>query len=176
MADKPSFERVLADAKQQVLALVADARVPLGVASFSELDDYCDANELGGFCDDDKADEWIEAFGGRDEHEGWPEEYHQFVDSVQAAVDKWIKAGGVRDAYPNPVWLLLDTNADGTSVSAFSSHDKAISAGCGVIGEYRNNSKVADEIDEVLAEFKKRAGAGDGSAVFYVEVKVENIY
>lgn len=175
MANKPSFEQVLADAKQQLLMLVADARVPLDIECFAHLHDYCDANCLGGFCDDDKANEWIAAFGGFDEHESWPDEYHQFVVRVEAAVDEWIKAGGVRDAYPNPVWLLLETNSDGTSVSAFSSDDKAISAGCDIIDEYRNNSKVADEIDEVLTEFKKRASAGDGSAVFYVEVKVENI-
>lgn len=63
------------DVKAEILADIADGTMPADVADFSTLHDYVDANEYGGFCDDDRradwtTDEWIE---------------------VQEIVDQWLK-------------------------------------------------------------------------------------
>ena len=76
--------------------MVRAKQVPVNVADFSELNDYCDANVLGGFCDDGGiTDQLIEAHGGRDSDEGMPQGVLDFMNAAQDAVDAWIKAGGV---------------------------------------------------------------------------------
>ena len=44
----------VAQMKAEVLAYIAQGRIPATVSSFGELHDYIDANTLGGFCDDDR--------------------------------------------------------------------------------------------------------------------------
>lgn len=92
---KPTLEAVLATAKNEIIADVQARRVPADVVSFAELHDYVDANEYGGFCDDDATPAWIEAFGGRDSNDALPDAYMAFVNEVQDALDKWIKGGGI---------------------------------------------------------------------------------
>lgn len=57
---------------------------PPSVGSFSELHDYVDANEYGGFCE-----------GGYDVSD---QATLDFVNACQDEVDAWLKAGGLRDA------------------------------------------------------------------------------
>lgn len=63
------------------------------VKSFSELHDFVDANEYGGFCEDTLCNAFITFFGGRDEHEGMPDAFIAFVNECQGDVDKWLKNG-----------------------------------------------------------------------------------
>lgn len=176
MAKKPNLWDVFAFAKAQLLTLVREGRVPVDVPSFGALSAYIDENELGGFCDDEKADEWIEAFGGRDPvHEGLPDGYNEFIDLVQKQIDVWIKGGGLKKEHKPCVWLLLVTEELTTNARVFAKLSGARGAGIFVINEYRNNSKVADQIDEVLAEFERNGKAGDGNATFYVEIECAEI-
>lgn len=80
----------------EIVRLVRDLRIPVDVASFSELHDYIDANELGGFCDDKILDQINDHFGGRgsdgDCHEGAVD----FMSACQNGVDAWLKDGNLR--------------------------------------------------------------------------------
>ncbi len=72
---KIRIDAVIAKAKQEILNDIREDRVPAGITSFSELHDYCDANEYGGLCE---------------EHGDMStEDAHR----VQEALDVWIKAG-----------------------------------------------------------------------------------
>jgi hypothetical protein len=81
----------------------------------------------------------------------------------------------------NNVWVLSETgeaSSPTASPRVFQSRDGAVKAALEVISEYRNDSRVADEIDNVLAEFTEAQqgafssfGAGDGSCMFYVQVE-----
>lgn len=67
------------------------------ITGFSDLHDYVDANEYGGFCDDEVADALIEHFGGRGLlDESLPDAYLDFMNAAQSAIDAWIKAGGLK--------------------------------------------------------------------------------
>lgn len=80
--------------KTEILADMASGLVPKTVASFSELHDYVDANEYGGFCNDAQVDEMIAHYGGRDEHEGMPQGMIDHINKCQNAVDTWVKVRG----------------------------------------------------------------------------------
>lgn len=89
-----TLDEVVVQMKAEVLEEIKDGRIPVTVRSFSELHDYIDANELGGFCDDDVADEMIAHFGGRDEREGMPDGMIRFMNDAQHAIDEWLEIGG----------------------------------------------------------------------------------
>lgn len=76
--------------KAEILEDMAAGKVPETVASFSELHDHVDANEYGGFCEDDFADAAIEHFGGRDADEGMPQGFIDFMNECQNAVHQWL--------------------------------------------------------------------------------------
>jgi hypothetical protein len=73
------LHRVVERAKAKILADVASRTVPSTCTSFSELHDYTDANGYGGAFerpfDNNETDFW---------------------NAVQAAVDQWIKQGGLK--------------------------------------------------------------------------------
>ena len=73
--------RAIADAKTEILDDVKRGIVPRDVASFSELHDHVDANEYGGLC----AERFDIGFANDSE----------FANAMQAAVDEWIRSGGV---------------------------------------------------------------------------------
>lgn len=79
--------------KREITWDISDGYVPDTVASFSEIHDYRDANYYGGFCEDKFADAMIEAFGGRDEHEGMPQGMVDFINSAQDQIDQWLTGG-----------------------------------------------------------------------------------
>lgn len=79
--------------KQEVLEDIERNLLSAKVKSFSDLHDHVDANEYGGFCDDELSDLFIQFFGGRDQHEGMPDAYLDFMNEAQNAVDAWLAAG-----------------------------------------------------------------------------------
>lgn len=66
-----------ADMKAEILADIASGKVPATVPDFSALHDYVDANEYGGFCDEDRRGGW-----STDD-----------LVAVQGRVDAWLRAG-----------------------------------------------------------------------------------
>lgn len=86
----PLFAQVVDAMKCEVLADMASGRVPGTVTTFSELHDHVDANEYGGFCDEDNG-----PFGGFI-NASW---FMWFTDAAQCEVDKWLKAVPPRGLY-----------------------------------------------------------------------------
>ena len=65
--------------KREILQDISDGIVPETVSSFSELHDYVDANEYGGFC----------VVGGPNElHKRVT---HEEIDELQTIIDSWMK-------------------------------------------------------------------------------------
>jgi len=88
---KETVARMKAEILEDILQMVQDpAEVP---KSFSEMHDLVDANEYGGFCENNLCDAFIAFFGGRDEHEGMPDAYIAFMNDCQGDVDEWLKNG-----------------------------------------------------------------------------------
>jgi cyclophilin family peptidyl-prolyl cis-trans isomerase len=65
--------------------------LPANVSSFSELHEFVDANEYGGFCVDRLADAMIAQYGGRDQNEGMPDGMMKHISDAQNAIDVWIR-------------------------------------------------------------------------------------
>lgn len=84
----PNMQETIIRMKSEILADIAAGRVPSTVASFSELHDYVDANEYGGFC----SAEYVAQFGLPSD-EGYPDSLTDFANAAQDAVHAWIKAG-----------------------------------------------------------------------------------
>ena len=68
-------------AKEEIKELIADGTFPNDISGFEELHNYCDANELGGLCDDGLMDTLSD------------DEFLSIGKTVQAELDKWIKEG-----------------------------------------------------------------------------------
>lgn len=89
-----TVEQHIEQAKTEILADIASGSVPKSVSSFSELHDYVDANEYGGFCEDGTFDEMIQVYGGRDADEGMPSGMIDHLNKVQTAVGEWLAQAG----------------------------------------------------------------------------------
>lgn len=77
--------------------------VPPPLTSFAELHDYCDANELGGLCDESIMAEGNRLFPGRsDSGTLATQQWMEFSDRVQALADEWIVA--FRSVFRRPEW------------------------------------------------------------------------
>lgn len=87
-------KETVARMKAEVLSDIRDKMVNEDVKSFSELHDSVDANEYGGFCEDILSEAYCAFFGGRDEHEGMPDAYIDFLNECQGEIDEWLKNGG----------------------------------------------------------------------------------
>jgi hypothetical protein len=83
--------------KREVKDCIRIGQIPADVQSFVDLHDHIDANELGGFCEDDFADRLIAHFGGRDEHEGMPDAMLDYINAAQGTIDEWLKSGGHKE-------------------------------------------------------------------------------
>ncbi len=92
------MKTLIARMKLEILADVREGLVPVNVASFSELHDYCDANAYGGLCVDDVLDSLIESFGGRDQGQGMPQGLLDHINACQTAIHEWISSGRMLEA------------------------------------------------------------------------------
>jgi hypothetical protein len=96
---KPTPEWILEQTGLAVARMVDEihqcwqsGQIPRTVSSFDDLHSHIDANELGGFCDDEIINPIIAAFGGRHpDHYGYPEEFMPFVDNCQQIVGQWLE-------------------------------------------------------------------------------------
>lgn len=79
---EPEKIKAIERAKEEIISDVLEGKVPLECHSFSELHDYVDANEYGGACEEG-AHEPTDCV---------------FWNSVQGAIDKWIKSLEFRKA------------------------------------------------------------------------------
>lgn len=103
-----NLNQTIARMKSEILADIAAGTIPATVASFSELHDYVDANEYGGFCDpvsvmsdiialqeerDSLTEEQERNWAKAGELEELQEQSTAFANAAQNAVDAWIKSG-----------------------------------------------------------------------------------
>jgi hypothetical protein len=94
----PTIEQTVARMKREILAEMDAGTIPRNVSSFSELHDYIDANELGGFCDDKIASDLCVHFGGYDwwseeyDNSGLPEGMMDYINKCQYQVDEWLSS------------------------------------------------------------------------------------
>lgn len=66
---------------------------PLTLAGFSEVHDYCDANELGGLCDDDIIEEANRLFPDRTDADTLAtQDWMEICNRLQTLADEWIAA------------------------------------------------------------------------------------
>ena len=98
---------VVASMKLGIINDINVGIIPPIVKSFSDLHSYVDANEYGGFCIDTFAEQLIELFGGRDEHEGLPDDYVAFMNEAQNIIDAWIKNASIKTLPPQEPKLIL---------------------------------------------------------------------
>ena len=83
ITDKAILEETVERMKHEILADVKLGKVPATVKAFSELHDYVDANEYGGFCEEEFVDMLVQHFGGLNDETGMPPEMLDFIVSVQ---------------------------------------------------------------------------------------------
>lgn len=92
----PTIEETVARMKREILEEMDAGRIPRTVSSFSELHDYIDANELGGFCEEKLASDLCIHFGGYDwwsdqyNEQGLPEGMMDYINECQSAIDLWL--------------------------------------------------------------------------------------
>lgn len=90
----PDLAALVLAMKRDVLEMVRDGQLPLEVKDFSQLHDYCDANCLGGLCQDKTFDALVAKFGGRGAEEGMPQGMLDFINAAQNSINAWVQAGG----------------------------------------------------------------------------------
>lgn len=93
MNTEQMLAKIIQQSKEEILQDINSEVVPKNVESFSQLQDYVDANCYGGLCEDKLFDELLEHFGGRDKNEGMPDGMTDFINKVQDSIDIWIKNG-----------------------------------------------------------------------------------
>jgi hypothetical protein len=89
------LKEVVERMKREIKEDVKSGQVPRTVKTFSELHDYVDANEYGGFCDDEFIYMLTKHFGGLDESTGMPAGMIEFINSAQDSINVWINEGGL---------------------------------------------------------------------------------
>lgn len=99
---------VIASMKLGIINDINAGIIPPTVKSFSDLHNYVDANEYGGFCIDTFAEELIELFGGRGDDEGLPDDYVAFMNEAQNIIDAWIKNASARIEPQGPSLILIN--------------------------------------------------------------------
>lgn len=86
----PTIDESIARVKSEVFKDALNGVVPFAVVSFSALHDFVDANEYGGFCEDELHDALHAAYAL--EHE---DGFNAYVNAVHGAVDLWLRDGGL---------------------------------------------------------------------------------
>jgi len=74
-----TLDRAIERSKSEILGDIAEGTIPAACASYSQLQDYVDAN----------------GYGGAFEHD-FDNEETDFWNAVQDAVDAWVRAGGLK--------------------------------------------------------------------------------
>ncbi len=92
----PTLDESIERMKQEIIEDIKSGQVSADCPSFSALHDYVDANCYGGFCEDDVMQALSEHYGGGDENEGMPDELMDYLNKAQNSIDRWIKAGGIK--------------------------------------------------------------------------------
>lgn len=117
---------------------------PKTLTSFGEVHDYCDANELGGLCDDAVTQEANQLFSQRTDVETvTTQEWMDISDRIQTLADEWIVMSS--RALESPVWQ------DRTQL----------------VGQYRQALPALGELDvEVPVGWWDVTGPNDGSPNF----------
>lgn len=73
--------------------------VPFNITSFGDLHDYCDANELGGLCEDDVVTVGNQLFPARDDEDTVRTQGHMDAcEVIQDTINNWIASGTMRVA------------------------------------------------------------------------------
>lgn len=93
--------QTIATMKREVSDLIASGIIPASVQTFSELHDYCDANELGGFCDDSEGetlagfDLWNTTFPAKvgEADSMLSDAATDAISECQNAIDAWLRNG-----------------------------------------------------------------------------------
>jgi len=99
---------VVASMKLGIINDINVSILPPAIKSFSDLHNYVDANEYGGFCIDAFAEELIELFGGRDDNERPPQAFNDFLNEAQNIIDAWIKNAYSRLVPQEPKLILVN--------------------------------------------------------------------
>lgn len=90
--------------KQDVLNLMKTGQIPTDVATFSQLHDYCDANCLGGLCDNATFDALAAQHRRTGETEAMPQGMINLINEAQGAVETWLQ-----DRWPTSMTLETGT-------------------------------------------------------------------
>lgn len=91
----PSHHETIVRIKQEILEDVKAGIVPYNCISFSALHDYVDANEYGGFCEDELVDSLFDHFREGDKNEGMPQKMIAYFNEAQNTIDLWLKDSGI---------------------------------------------------------------------------------
>lgn len=92
-------DAIVAEMKSEIESDIETGVIAGPVNSFSDLHDFVDANEYGGFCDDAKNQRLFEHFGVKNDEE-YPQPYIEFINDCQNAIDAWIKDGAIQNMKP----------------------------------------------------------------------------
>jgi hypothetical protein len=85
--------------KCEICEEAATGRIPKTGRRFSQLHDYIDANELGGFCEECWPDVLDQLLGGPEDDDDaetlFTSKGTAFMNEAQTAIDMWLQAGGL---------------------------------------------------------------------------------
>lgn len=155
----PTLDQLVERMKDEILANMQAGHIAPSVASFGELHDYCDANCLGGLCEDKIADALIEHYGGRDQHEGMPQGMLDLINAAQAQVDQWLKQRSAE---------LGDLTTPDLTAMKVAEFDL-----CDVVGDYDDATKIEEGVWlEANASYRHRSNGEYGVADFVVNLAV----
>ena len=99
---------VIASMKLGIINDVQAGILPPVIKSFSDLHNYVDANEYGGFCIEEFAEPLIQLFGGRDKDDGMPDAYLAFMNEAQGIIDAWIRGANEVARESGPKLIIVN--------------------------------------------------------------------
>lgn len=122
---------IVALAKEEILADIAEGIVPDTVGTFGELHDHVDANCYGGLCDEGATTDFVDFVG-----EPTPADPHARANYIQDLLDSWLQAGRVDSAScevcdadvlasPDSRRAFADQRPDGVLVCSIACRDEA---------------------------------------------------
>lgn len=91
-----TVEQLVEAMKRDIRGLIEAGRVPADIDSFSRLHDYCDANCLGGLCDEATLASMVKKFGGHGPGNELPQGMIDLINAAQDSVNGWLAHGRKR--------------------------------------------------------------------------------